>query len=169
MKLILKAWCSASSHRRLIYSPPCLFFRLIRNIPLHRAIQLWPLLLTRFDLLDDRFVLAVLHLSDVQQGVGVPVVGGPVVHEDPRTAAAAVHHDAVVEGRVQDVGGLHGLGHGQVAAGQSARQQPDNQQQNQTTPKHQSKAKQKTKKTAHSCFLRLLELPLTMIKDFDIY
>lgn len=70
--------------------------------------------LTRFDLLDDRFVVVVLHLSDVQQGVGVPVVGGPVVHKDPRAAAATVHHDAIIQCRVEDISGLHGLCDGEV-------------------------------------------------------
>jgi len=76
-----------------------------------------PLPLTGFDLLDDRPAVAVPHLPDVQQRVGVPVVGGPVVHEDPGAAAAAVHHDAVVQGRVRHVRHLHGLGHGEVPGG----------------------------------------------------
>lgn len=71
-------------------------------------------LLTRFDLLDHRSAVAVLHLSYVQQGVGVTVVGGPVVHEDPGAAAAAVHHNPIIQSRVQDICGLHGLCNGEV-------------------------------------------------------
>lgn len=71
-------------------------------------------LLTRFDLLDHRSAVAVLHLSYVQQGVRVTVVGGPVVHEDPGAAAAAVHHDPIIQSRVQDICGLHGLCNGEV-------------------------------------------------------
>lgn len=70
--------------------------------------------LTRFDFFDDWFAVVVLHLSDVQQGVRVPVVRGPVVHKDPRATAATVHHDAIIQRGVEDVSGLHGLCHGQV-------------------------------------------------------
>lgn len=72
-------------------------------------------LLTRFDLLNHRFVVVVLHLSDVQQGVGVPVVGGPVVHKDPRAAAATVHNNPIIQSGVEDISGLHGLGHREVS------------------------------------------------------
>lgn len=53
-------------------------------------------LLTRFDLLDHRVAVVVPHLPDVQQGVEVSMVGGPVVHIHPGAAAAAVHHDPIV-------------------------------------------------------------------------
>ena len=66
-------------------------------------------LLTRFDLLHHRFVVVVLHLSYVQQGVGVPVVGAPVVHKHPRAAAATVHYNPIVQRGVEDVSGLHWL------------------------------------------------------------
>lgn len=81
-----------------------------------------PHFLTWFDLFDDGFVVAVLHLSDVQQGVRVPVVGGPVVHEHPRTAAAAVHHDPIVQSGVEDIGGLHGLCDGEVPVGEQTQE-----------------------------------------------
>lgn len=45
-------------------------------------------------------------------------MGGPVVHEHPGAAAAAVHHDPVIQRRVQDVGGLHGLCDGEVPEGE---------------------------------------------------
>lgn len=67
-------------------------------------------------------MVAVLHLSDVQQGVRVPVVGGPVVDEDPRTTAATVHHDPVIQGGVEDVSGLHGLCDGEVPDGEQTRE-----------------------------------------------
>ena len=72
--------------------------------------------LTRFDLLDHRLPLTVLHLPDVQQGVGVPIVGGPVVHKDPGAAAATVHHNPIIQRWVLQVCGLHGLSQGEVPA-----------------------------------------------------
>lgn len=71
-------------------------------------------------------MVAVLHLPDVQQGVRVPVVGGPVVHEHPGAAAATVHHDPVIQSGVEDVGGLHGLGDGQVSVGEQTRERHGN-------------------------------------------
>lgn len=41
-------------------------------------------------------------------------MGGPVVHKDPRTAAATVNNDAIIESRVADVCGLHGLYDGEI-------------------------------------------------------
>ncbi len=60
----------------------------------------------------------VPHLSDVQQSVRVPIVWGPVVHKDPRTAAATVHHNPIIQSRVEDVSGLHGLRDGEVPGGE---------------------------------------------------
>lgn len=73
--------------------------------------------LTGFDLLDDWFAITVLHLLDVEQGVRVPVVRRPVVHKDPGTTAATVHHDPIIQSRVEDVSGLHGLSDGEVPGG----------------------------------------------------
>lgn len=75
--------------------------------------------LTGFDLLDDWFAIAVLHLSDVEQRVRVPVVRRPVVHKDPGTTAATVHHDPIIQSRVEDIGGLHGLSDGEVPGGKN--------------------------------------------------
>lgn len=108
--------------------------------------------LTWFDLLDDRFVVAVLHLSDVQQGVRVPVVGGPVVHEHPRTAAAAVHHDPVIQSGVEDVGGLHGLCDGEVPVG------------GQTQERHENAAFTSSWVTSHTLINHVVCEKLQMIK-----
>lgn len=62
----------------------------------------------------------VPHLPDVQQSVGVPIVGGPVVHKDPGAAATTVHHDPVIQSRIEDVSGLHGLQDGEVPDGEQA-------------------------------------------------
>lgn len=71
--------------------------------------------LTRFDLLDNRFVVVVPHLSDIQQCVRVAIMWGPVVHENPRAAATTVHHNAIIKGMVEDISGLHGLCDGEVS------------------------------------------------------
>lgn len=76
--------------------------------------------LTRFDLFDDWFAVTVPHLSDVQQGVRVPIVGWPVVHKDPGATAATVHHDPIIQSRVEDVSGLHGLCNGEVPGWENA-------------------------------------------------
>lgn len=60
---------------------------------------------TWFDFLDDGAAAPVPHLPDVQQVVGVPVVRGPEVDEDPGPAAPAVNDHPVTERRVLGVGG----------------------------------------------------------------
>lgn len=57
----------------------------------------------------------VSHLSDVQQGVGVSIVGGPVVHKDPGAAAATIHHNPIIQCRVEDVSSFHGLSKGEIS------------------------------------------------------
>lgn len=52
-------------------------------------------------------------------------MGGPVVHEDPGAAAATVNHNAVIQSRVEDVSRLHGLGDGEVSAGEATETSAD--------------------------------------------
>ena len=72
--------------------------------------------LTWFNLLDHGAAVLRPHLPDVQEGVRVSIVRGPVVNEDPRAAAPAVHNNPIVQCGVQNIRRLHVLNNRQVPA-----------------------------------------------------
>lgn len=61
---------------------------------------------TWFNFHNHWFSVFVPHLFDVQQIMWVAIVSWPTVHKDPRSTAATVHHDAIVQVGVVSICGF---------------------------------------------------------------
>lgn len=93
---------------------------LIICLTLHQEENLTLLIyiLTRFDFHDHWLAMLISHLLNVQQFMRITIMPGPAVHKDPGAAAAAVHHQAIVEVGVACIRCLHISHSCQVPLGQ---------------------------------------------------
>lgn len=71
---------------------------------------------TWLDLLDNRLAVAITHLPDVQQVMGIAIVWWPKIHKDPGPAAPTVNNHPIIQSRILCVGGLQVLEPCQVPA-----------------------------------------------------